>query len=92
VVIYGPAVLQHILPDGAGQPVRMEQQLRERLLLQGRIGLQSTVEGICMAGENLIVVGHDGGPVQIRLQGAGGIGQTGERVGEGHGQRILSEY
>ena len=44
-----------------------------------------------MAGEDLIVVGHDGGPVQIRLQGAGGIGQTGERVGEGHGQRILSE-
>ena len=67
MVIHRPAMLQHIRPDGAGQTVGVEQKLGQGAAVQGRVGLQSVVELFYMTGEDLIVVGHDGGPVQIRL-------------------------
>ena len=62
-----------------------------RAALQGRIGLQCAVQLLHMAAEDLVVVRHYGGSVQVWLQSGGGVGQPGERIGEGHGQRILSE-
>jgi hypothetical protein len=83
------AVIDHLLADGRGHVVDVEEQLLHRLRSQVGMGGQGLVQFLHIGGMVLAVVDLHRGFVILGLQGVGGEGERGKDMGGmdfGHGR------